>query len=165
MKINIPEIKRLSEKREDENWRFRSFLKGLASEKIDALVQELLREFSSKIDCRACSNCCKEMPPTLDERDIETLGDVLRLTKEEFKKKYLIKDDKGYCFKTKPCPFLQDDGCSYYEHRPKDCRSYPHLHKKDFVFRLMGAIDNCSVCPIVFNVYESLKEKYWRRYG
>jgi len=35
------------------------------------------------------------------------------------------------------------------------------LHKKEFVFRLWGVVDNCSICPIVFNVYEHLKDKLW----
>ena len=46
-----------------------------------------------------------------------------------------------------------------YAHRPKDCHSYPHLHKKEFVFRLWGVVENCSICPIVFNVYEQLKDE------
>lgn len=41
----------------------------------------------------------------------------------------------------------------------ENCISYPHLHKKDFTSRLIGVIENCSVCPIVFNVYERLKER------
>lgn len=110
-------------------------------------------------------NCCKEMSPTLDKEDVKTLAKALHLTQEEFKEKYVLTDDEeeGCCFKTKPCPFLGVDGCLYYEYRPKDCRSYPHLHKENFVFRLMGVIENCSICPIVFNVYESLKKKLWHR--
>jgi len=45
-----------------------------------------------------------------------------------------------------------------YPDRPNDCRSYPHLHKNDFVLRLWGVDDDSSVCPIVYNVYEKLKE-------
>ena len=33
--------------------------------------------------------------------------------------------------------------------------------KKNFTSRLMGVIGNCSVCPIVFNVYELLKGEIW----
>lgn len=163
MKNILSEIKRLSEKKEGENWKFRSFLKNQSSKKVDAVARELYQKFSSEIDCRACLNCCKEMSPVLDEEDIETLAGALHLTQGAFKEKYTLKDDEdeGYRFKTKPCPFLRDNGCSHYEHRPRDCRSYPHLHKRDFVFRLMGVIENCSICPIVFNVYESLKNKLW----
>ncbi len=39
-----------------------------------------------------------------------------------------------------------------YQCRPDDCRSYPHLHKRDFISRLINVIGNYSVCPIVFNI-------------
>ena len=59
-------------------------------------------------------------------------------------------------------PLLSDNCCTVYDHRPDDCRSYPHLHKDEFVFRLIQAVENCSVCPIVFNVFERLKDELWR---
>ena len=48
-------------------------------------------------------------------------------------------------------------------HRPNDCRSYPHLHKPEFVFRLIQAVSNCSVCPISYNVFELLKQEIHAR--
>ncbi|MFH1965187.1 MAG: hypothetical protein ABIJ42_06545, partial [Acidobacteriota bacterium] len=48
-----------------------------------------------------------------------------------------------------------------YSARPEDCRSYPHLHKKKFVFRVSGVFSNCSRCPIVYNVYELLKDELY----
>jgi Fe-S-cluster containining protein len=68
-----------------------------------------------------------------------------------------------YEFRSIPCPFLKDNKCINYEYRPKDCQSYPHLQKEDFVFRLWGVIDNYSICPIVFNVFEILKKELWNR--
>jgi Fe-S-cluster containining protein len=58
---------------------------------------------------------------------------------------------------------LQNNLCRVYNDRPGDCRSYPHLHKRDFVFRVNQAFSNCFVCPIVFNVYEELKRELWRQ--
>jgi uncharacterized protein len=85
----------------------------------------------------------------------------MRLGVEEFKKQYLKKVDNGndFQFKTKPCPLLRNGSCSQYEHRPDVCREYPHLDKPGFLGRTWDAIDNCSTCPIVFNVWEQLKEK------
>jgi Fe-S-cluster containining protein len=60
-------------------------------------------------------------------------------------------------FNKVPCPFLADNQCTNYAYRPENCRSYPHLHKKDFVSRLFGVIDNYEICPIVFHVVEQLK--------
>jgi len=34
-----------------------------------------------------------------------------------------------------------------------------HFEKPLFTFRLMGAIDNVTICPIAFNGYEELKTK------
>ncbi len=158
---DIVKIERLSKKKADENWKFRSFLKGtdIPFEKIDAIVQRLNREISAQIDCTACANCCKVTTPILDEEDVVTFAKGLGISPEQLKSKYLIKDADGFAFNAKPCPFLVDNKCSNYEHRLKACASYPHLHKEDFVFRTMNVISNCSICPIAFNVFERVKDE------
>lgn len=165
METKIDKIKKLSQEKEDENWKFRSFLKGceIPSKQIDSVVNEQYEEASSKIDCRRCMNCCRQVSPVLDGEDAEKLSGSLHISPNRFKDKYLVKDeeDQGFKFNTLPCPFLEDGGCSYYECRPKDCRSFPHLHKEGFIFRLIDVITNCSICPIVFNVYEQLKKEIW----
>ncbi len=167
METNLDNIKKLSKEREDENWGFRSYLKGydVPDKKIDSLVHDLNKKISSAIDCRKCMNCCKKLRSILDNGDIEKLSQSLNISADGFKAKYLVKDEEeqGFKFNVIPCPFLKNDGCSCYEHRPKACASFPHLHKKRFVTRLIGVIENCSVCPIVFNVYERLKEEIWVR--
>jgi Fe-S-cluster containining protein len=100
--------------------------------------------------------------PLLKQNDIKKLSDNFGMSIAEFKKQFLKKtDERDYTFRMLPCPFLENNICSQYKYRPKDCRSYPHLHKKDFAFRLIGVINNYSICPIVFNVYELLKERIW----
>jgi Fe-S-cluster containining protein len=167
IETNIEIIKKLSEKKDDENWRFRSFLKGQSSGKIDSIVHTLNKEISAKIDCKICANCCKEVRPILDQEDIENFSKGLEILPDQFKDQYLIKDEEEpdkYTFNQSPCPFLKDNLCLNYSYRPECCKSFPHLHKKQLVFRLINVIDNCSVCPIVFSVYENLKRKVWRRY-
>jgi uncharacterized protein len=164
METNLKEIERVSKLKKDENWEFRAFLKGydIPLEKLDSIVHELFDYVSSEIDCTKCGNCCKKVSPLLKESDIKKLSDSLGMSIAEFKKKFLKKTDEGDCtFRRLPCPFLENNICSQYKYRPKDCGSYPHLHKKDFVFRLIGVINNYSICPIVFNVYELLKERIW----
>jgi Fe-S-cluster containining protein len=99
----------------------------------------------------------------LDQEDIKKFCDGFVISVSQFKKKSLKPDEEQgkFVFKEKPCPFLKNNLCSNYSHRPKDCKSYPHLHKKEFVFRLWGVVENCSICPIVFNVYEQLKDELW----
>jgi Fe-S-cluster containining protein len=165
MEINIVKIRKISEEKAEENWAFRAYLKecDMPPEEIDEIVHRLYKEISTKIDCKACANCCKEITPVLDDEDIEKLSGGLGISNAEFKEEYLAEDGDGFKFEIKPCPFLKDNSCSVYAHRPKDCRSYPHLHKDGFVFRPMDVIANCSVCPIVFNVYEALKEELWHK--
>lgn len=163
METDINKIRKLSKEKDDENWRFRSYLKGcdIPEEKIDSRVHELYLNVSSVIDCRTCANCCREIQPILDQKDIERFSKCLGISVTQFKDQYLVKDEESgkFVFNKKPCPFLKDNLCSHYAYRPKDCKSYPHLHKCDFVFRLVNVIENCSICPIVFNVYEYLKDE------
>lgn len=164
MEINLEKIERTSKLKRYENWKFRSFLKGydISLEELDSIVHELFDYVSSKIDCTKCANCCKKVSPILNENDIKKLSESLGISIQNFKKQFLKKNDHGdYTFNRLPCPFLKNNICTKYIYRPNDCKSYPHLHKKDFVFRLIGVVNNYSICPIVFNVYELLKEKIW----
>ncbi|HID20743.1 MAG TPA: YkgJ family cysteine cluster protein [Methanophagales archaeon] len=165
IETDLMKIKKISEEKAEENWAFRAYLKecDMSLEEIDAIVHRLYKEISSKIDCNACANCCKEIKPVLDNEDIEKLSEGLGMSTAVFKEEFLVEDEDGFKFKMMPCPFLKNNSCSVHAYRPKDCRSYPHLHKEDFVFRLMSVIANCSVCPIVFNVYEALKEELWHK--
>ena len=92
---------------------------------------------------------------------------VSRVQFPKFRERYLREDEENpshYIFKELPCPFLRNNKCSNYGYRPKDCKSYPHLHKKDFIFRLWGVVENYEICPIVFNVYEQLKIELWHNH-
>ena len=166
LETDLNKIKKLSEKNGEENWNFRSFLKGYDAtiEEMDAIVYELYQRISSEIDCTDCANCCKKVQPVLDQEDIKKCCEGFGISVSRFKKESLKSDDEEqekFVFKGKPCPFLKNNLCSIYSFRPKDCKSFPHLHKKEFVFRLWGVVENCSICPIVFNVYEQLKEELW----
>ncbi|GAI19918.1 unnamed protein product, partial [marine sediment metagenome] len=52
METDLSKIRKLSKEKEDENWEFRSFLKGcdIAEEKIDSIVHKLYQKVSSEID-------------------------------------------------------------------------------------------------------------------
>lgn len=167
METNLEKIKELSKRKEDENWKFRSFLKwtDIPERRIDSIVHGLYQEASKVINCRTCANCCKELQPVMDKDDIQKLSKGMDISVTEFIERYLSKseDSEEYRFNKSPCPLLADNLCSYYDHRPKECRSYPHLHKKEFTSRSMSAIENCPVCPIVFNVFELLKIRLHRR--
>ena len=96
---------------------------------------------------------------------MKRLAAALGLSVKEFRSEYLEADPSKRCerFKLRPCPLLKENRCTVYEHRPRGCRSFPHLHKREFVFRLGPVVSNCSICPIIVNVYEELKRELWRR--
>lgn len=167
MQTDLKVVAKLAKKREKENWRFRSFLKGLdiEIEELDALVHELYKEVAGQIDCCACGNCCCEILPLLHPSDVARLAQGLGLPEKEVTARYLVPDEEedALTFNKSPCPLLSEKRCTVYDSRPDDCRSYPHLLEEEFVFRLFQAVDNCSICPIVFNVMELLKGKLWHR--
>ena len=167
LETDLARIQRIARQKDDENWRFRSFLKGYdgPAGEIDHIIHNLYRKVSSEIDCRKCANCCKSIQSALNQKDIQAFTSGLRLPVDEFNARYLVPGENPgeWRFNKLPCPFLVENLCTNYEHRPQDCRSYPHLHKRDFNARLWNVVENCSICPIVFNVYEHLKEEL--RYG
>ena len=168
LETDLKVIEKLAAERDEENWRFRSFLKSadFTIEELDAMVHEIHEEVAGRIDCQACGNCCREILPLLHASDVARLASELKVSSEELTERFLVPDEDekdAFTFNTKPCPFLSGNCCTVHESRPEDCRSYPHLHKKEFVFRLWGVVGNCAICPIVFNVYERLKARLWSR--
>lgn len=158
-------IRQLARERDEENWRFRSFLKqsDMDIEEMDAIVHRIHEEVAGRIDCTECGNCCRRVLPFLSKTDTERLASGLGISVGELADRHFEynEEEEAFTFNRRPCPFLADDRCSVYEFRPDECRSYPHLHKDEFVFRLMGVVFNYEICPIVFNVYERLKEELW----
>ena len=166
MEVDLKKILPLAEEREEDNLKFRAFLKmQVSSSKVDAIVQRLYAKYSTELDCTQCGNCCREAYPLIKAKDVSCLSKGLGISNAEFKAKYLKKDDDGdLVFREKPCSFLENNRCTQYLNRPQDCRSYPHLQKREFTTRLFGVIANYVVCPIVYNVYEDLKmELGWQR--
>ncbi len=158
-------VRKLARKRDEENWRFRSFLKqsDLSIEEMDVVVHRIYGEVAAAIDCTECGNCCRRVLPFLSKTDTERLASGLNISVGELADRHFAYDEEeeAFTFNRRPCPFLADKRCTVYEFRPEECRSHPHLHKDEFVFRLMGVVFNYEICPIVFNVYERLKEELW----
>lgn len=168
MKIEtkLSRIAKMAKKREDENWTFRSFLKShdMEDKDLDAIVHRIHDEVASQIDCTKCGNCCKEIRPTLDSEDARRFAIGLEMPEAEFVETHLDPVDvanKELMFKGLPCQFLDGKRCSHYELRPTACVDYPHLHKPGFRRRLMNVVFNYETCPIVYNVYEQLKQELW----
>jgi uncharacterized protein len=159
LELDLRKIKLLSEQNEEKNWRFRSFLKFRDDLRIDNIVYRLYRDISENIDCTQCGNCCRELTPLITKKEVKLLADFLNVHEEEFLEQYtdFNHDEKKLRLRETPCSFLKESKCTIYGCSPSDCRSFPHLHKKEFTTRLITVLQNYSICPIVFNVYEQLK--------
>jgi Fe-S-cluster containining protein len=165
MAVDLVQIRELSRQKEDENWRFRQFLKSscnLESEQIDRRVAEITERVWAGIDCTTCANCCREVKPSFSEEEVARLARRLEMKREEFIDRYLEPSTEGaekpWETQTRPCPFLQGNRCSVYEDRPADCSGYPYLYRPDFVFRTSAMIERIPTCPIVYEVIEGLKK-------
>jgi uncharacterized protein len=157
---NLDLIRKQAQNKEEQNWRFRSYLKMQDDKKVDSLVKPIYEFVIKNIDCLECVNCCRKLRPIIVKEDITKFEKEFGLSENEILEKYTETDEFNELrLKGNPCVFLDGNKCEIYQSRPEDCKSYPHLHKKQFTTRLMGIIENTEVCPIVYNVYELLKIK------
>jgi hypothetical protein len=163
LETDINRIEELTRQKDDEDRRYRCMLEtcDLTIDEIDAIVHRHYRAVSEEIECRECGNCCKVFRPLLKAEDIDRLARHLRIPRADFIVEYLddYENGKEHCFKATPCPFLVDNACTVYPDRPDACRSYPGLHRKGFVRALGILFPSCSVCPMVYNVYERVKRE------
>ncbi len=85
-------------------------------------------------ECQMCSYCCSVEPGYvfLSENDIERLSSFFSLDRETFMKQYCRLVDYGTHYlvslterKNYDCEFLSEKGCTVYDARPEQCRTYP----------------------------------------
>jgi Fe-S-cluster containining protein len=160
IETDLSKIKQLATIRENENIRFRTFLKSKDGVELDCIVHQLHKDIVAQIDCTLCGNCCCQLKPELHEKDIAILSQIEKITPENYIDNYCEKDDFGEIyFKTIPCRYLEEKKCSIYESRPKECRRFPYTDEDEFISRLLGMLNFYELCPIVFNLMERLKRK------
>ncbi|MBI9035383.1 MAG: YkgJ family cysteine cluster protein [Bacteroidales bacterium] len=160
MITDLNEIKHLGVERKNENLRFRSFLKGQIGRKVDKIVHKLNKIYFKKIDCTKCGNCCADLSPNIHDDEIQAVCNKVELPVASFLRDFTEMDDIGdRHLQSRPCSFLMQKQCIIYEVRPQTCRDFPHLHKSGFISNYYGVMVVYSVCPIVFNVVEDLKDK------
>lgn len=162
------EAKRLAEKKLDENYDFRSYIKGYLKwndKKLDATVHEILMDVKKYIDCSKCRNCCIESTASMETDEISGVAAKLGMSVDDFSDKFLTKNHFGNLVANEtPCPFFKDMNCILGDSKPDSCKEFPFLHRDEFRSRSLGVVANTVLCPIVYNVIEELKaEVGWRK--
>jgi Fe-S-cluster containining protein len=157
------ELKVLSDKNRQETTSLIKKLKNKKPKTLDKFVHKLHNKAFAIFDCLDCANCCKTIGPRLMAKDIERMAKHLKMKTSDFINQYILTDEDGdYIFKKNPCPFLLSENyCLVYETRPKACREYPHTDRKRFYQILPLSHKNCETCPVVYEIFEKLKEGNW----
>ena len=162
MITDLVQIRRLGEKKTEENQRFRHYLKrhNFVERRFRAIAQEIEEE----IDCTKCANCCRVATVQLSERDVEKIAKFLRIKPAEFLRDYTVEsEEEGLILKRldSGCIFLSGNDCTIYESRPRTCVDFPHLIRGagSFLSRMWQMPDRATYCPIVYNSLEAFKEE------
>ena len=145
-----------------ENKKLIKKLLRLKSKKLNEATKGLHNKIFKEIDCLDCANCCKSIPPIINETDSRRIAKHLGMKVTKFKDKYVkFDEDMDMVMNLSPCPFLQaDNKCLIYEYRPKACREYPHTEDYEFTKQLKLHTINASYCPAVFHILEKLKTQF-----
>ncbi len=143
-----------------ENKKFLERLKRKAPANLDNLFSTGNNDYFNENSCLNCANCCKTTSPIFRDVDIERIAKHLKIKPGDFTQKYLHMDsDSHWVLNTAPCPFLGiDNYCTIYDERPRACREYPHMERKNISQIMDLTYLNTMVCPAVATVVQKLKE-------
>ncbi len=82
--------------------------------------------------CTGCGKCCTGAPGYIwiNEEEIEAIANRLEITIDTFLKEYTIREGDRISLRDLPeknydCIFLEGKGCTIYDERPTQCRTYP----------------------------------------
>lgn len=131
-----------------ENQVFFEAIEKQSNSVIDAKVKDLNDVISREIDCLDCGNCCQNLRP------IATDEEMSKFVKAEDIETYKY----AYGFTCKNIN-LCDFKCQVYLERPQECQDFPYMDRPHFSGRKHEILQNAEVCPIVYNVLESLKKE------
>lgn len=163
MITDLVQIKRLGEKKRDENSRLRVHLK--THDYNERRFRRIGEEIEEQIDCTVCANCCRVATVEVSERDIERLVRALRIKRQKFIDEYTVVNEKEGTRDLRRtesgCVFLSGNDCTIYEDRPDICRNFPHVVRGEgrITTRMWQFIDRACYCPIVYNTLEAYKKE------
>ena len=164
--IRPDRIQEAANKKENENFRFRTFLKRYGDEEeVDRQFLRLHEELFADYDCSKCRNCCKMYRGCIPKKDIKKDAAHLGISPEQFVD-FFLEEDPGGDYQTKhmPCDFLQEDGgCRLGDCKPESCKKYPYTEQPERLWSMLSLIEAAGVCPVVYEMFERLKKEYKQR--
>src|SRR5258708_17902133 len=90
MLTDLVQIRRLGEKKRDENLRLRMHLKRRNYQ--ERRLKRIAQNIEEQIDCTACANCCRLATVKITEHDVEKLATSLSNTPLRFLAEYSSQD-------------------------------------------------------------------------
>lgn len=156
--LDLDKIKQCATEKNSDLLLFFEKVKKISVNEFDKIAHPIVEELTQKIDCTQCGNCCRHQEPGVTTEEIKQLASCKNISSKDFKNEYIAWDKDGISFMfRKPCTFLNGKKCSVYDYRPGSCADFPGLHRPALKWRMKQVKDNYSICPIVFNVVERLK--------
>ncbi len=163
MITDLVQIKRLGEKKREENGRLRVHLK--THDYNERRFRRIGEEIEEQIDCTVCANCCRVASVEVSDRDIDRLVKALGIKRQKFIAEYTVVNEKEGTTDLRRtatgCVFLSGNDCTIYEDRPDICRNFPHVVRGEgrITTRMWQFIDRACYCPIVYNTLEEYKKE------
>ena len=158
---DLVQIRRLGDKKREENSRFRKHLK--THDYPDKKFRRAAERIEDEIDCRSCANCCRVAETPITSRDVERISKHMGLRERDFLERYADETTNGLVLRRTEtgCVFLDGNDCLIYDHRPHNCADFPHVVRGagSITFRMWEFIDRACYCPIVYNTLEAFKDE------
>lgn len=99
--------------------------------KLEVLKKDPWYKDGLSFNCTGCGKCCTGFPGFVwvNEAEIHAMANFLKLTNDDFSKKYLRLIDGKLSLKeilpNYDCVFLDNNKCTIYPVRPTQCKTYP----------------------------------------
>jgi len=160
--IELAEVRRLAESKEEENLLFRRYLR--AHHHPIEPFRILASKIEQQTDCTKCANCCQEAVVSVTAADIERIADHLDMPVEDVLHLYTEVDPSNSSVRilinrNNRCTFLDENLCMIYEARPRVCRDFPHVAPDTHTLgsRFSSICRNARYCPILCEAIEEYK--------
>lgn len=103
-------------------------------------------------ECTQCGSCCSGEPGYVwvNDQEIASIAELLKMSDEDFRDKFVRRVGARYSLIEYPngdCIFLDTDtrGCSVYEARPIQCRTWPFWTSN--LASQQSWKETCEACP------------------